>query len=208
MERVLTVSNLYDKNYSLIPFTGIWERMLGKQEYGGIWLIYGAEKNGKTSFALILANYLSTLDSVLYISAEEGLKYTFRQACIRAGIDRSNQAFKILPYVDLDSIRLHLRKRRAPRFVFIDNLSVYKDEMSDKVLLELKKEYPDTTFIYIAHEEDGEPYTATAKACRRFSDIIVRVTGLTAQVSGRTEGGTYRIDEEKAALLFGDSINR
>ena len=207
MERVLSVSNLYDKSYDLIPFTGIWERVLGKQEYGGIWLIYGAEKNGKTSLALIFANYLSTLDSVLYVSAEEGLKYTFRQACIRSGIERTNQSLKILPYVDLETLCQHLAKRRAPRFVFIDNLSVYKDEISDKTLIDLKKQYPGVTFIYIAHEEDGEPYTATGKACRRFADIIVRVVGLNATVSGRTEGGTFVIDQEKAALIFGDSVN-
>ena len=210
MSRVLSISNLYDKKYENIPLSGVWADAFGKQEYGGAWLIYGSEKNGKSSFALMLANYLSKIGSTLYVSAEEGTIETFKDACMRAGIERSNQNLKVLEYYPLEALKKdHFEKRRKPRFVFIDNLTVYKGEITDEVIFSLTKEYPDITIIYIAHEEDNEPYMAVGKACKRFARVIVRVIGLTAFFSGRlgSKGGEFVIDTEKAALIHGDKIN-
>ena len=71
MARVLTIRNLYDKVYSYLPLSGEWTAIGAETEDSGLWLIYGKEKNGKTTFALKLANYLSTMRKVLYVSAEE-----------------------------------------------------------------------------------------------------------------------------------------
>ena len=153
--RTLSAKNVYSIVARTMPFTGIWEEVFDHPEYGGAWIIYGPEKNGKTSFALMLANYLSTLEKVLYISAEEGMQDSFKRAMFRAGISPENRTLKFSDYLP------------------------------------------------------GEPYTATAKACRRYAKIIVRIQGLAAFVSGRVNGrgGRIVIDEEKAALRFGDEIN-
>lgn len=192
-----------------MPFTGIWEEVFDHPEYGGAWIIYGPEKNGKTSFALMLANYLSTLKKVLYISAEEGMQDSFKRAMFRAGISPENRTLKFLDYLPVDELKARLEKRKSERIIFLDNISVYQDELKNGVLWKLIKGYPNVTFIFLAHEEKGEPYTATAKACRRYAKIIVRIQGLAAFVSGRVNGrgGRIVIDEEKAALRFGDEIN-
>ena len=72
MPRRLSVSNLYSQKFKFMPFTGEWKKILGNRERKGCWMIYGNAKNGKTSFALRLANYLSSIEKVLYIAAEEG----------------------------------------------------------------------------------------------------------------------------------------
>lgn len=70
MARALTIRNLYDKVFSFLPLEDEWLEAIGTEtEDSGVWLIYGKEKNGKTTFALKLANYLSTMRKVLYISA-------------------------------------------------------------------------------------------------------------------------------------------
>jgi hypothetical protein len=86
----------------------------------------------------------------------------------------------------------------------VDNVTVYKEELKQKKLLELKEKYPDVLFVFLAHEERGEPYTSAAKLIRRLAKIIVYVEGLQATVSGRCVGGTYTINEDKAKLCWGD----
>lgn len=207
--RTLSAKNVYSISARKFPFTGIWAEVFDQPERGGAWIIYGAEKNGKTSFALMLANYLSSLERVLYISAEEGMQDNFKRAMFRAGISPENRTLKFTDYMPIEELKARLQKRKSERIIFIDNITVYKDELKDRVLWNLIKEHPSTTFIFLAHEEKGEPYTATAKACRRYAKVIIQVQGLTAFVSGRVngKGGRIIIDEEKAALQFGDRIN-
>ena len=50
---------LLEKTYKTFPFEGVWEKALGNPEVGGFWIIYGREKQGKTWFSLMLAEYLS-----------------------------------------------------------------------------------------------------------------------------------------------------
>jgi len=73
-------------------------------------------------------------------------------------------------------------------------------------LQSLLKDNPDKLFIFIAHEDRGEPYTATAKMIKRLADRIVRVQGLVATVGGRTKGGQFIIDQEKAMIIHGSNI--
>ena len=64
--RRLSVSNLNAQRFKFMPFLGEWKRILGDQERTGCWLIYGKEKNGKSTFALNLANDLSRIEPVLW----------------------------------------------------------------------------------------------------------------------------------------------
>ncbi len=190
-----------------MPFEGIWKSVFGQPEKGGAWLIYGADKNGKTTFALMLSNYLSTLEPVLYISAEEGLQDSFTDACMRAGLSPDNKSLKMSDYIPLEELRERLRKRKSQRIVVLDNITIYQDELKNGNLWGLLKEFPSTVFIFLAHEKNGDPYTATAQACKRYAKIIVHLEGLVAFVSGRCPGGRIVINEEKAELCYGDGIN-
>lgn len=80
--RLLTMRNVYDKKISKFQFDGMWAEYVSPEpEDHGIWLIYGAEKNGKTTFALMLANYLRQMGRVLYLSAEEGISASILPIC-------------------------------------------------------------------------------------------------------------------------------
>ena len=59
MTRTLSVKNIYSQSFTTLPMSGKYEQSFGHPSDSGTWLIYGKEKNGKTTFALQLAQYLS-----------------------------------------------------------------------------------------------------------------------------------------------------
>lgn len=189
----------------MFEFEGIWEEVMGKPERNGAWLIWGPEKNGKTWCALKLSDYLSQFDRTLYISAEEGINKGFKEAIIRARIGNLNNSIGFVEYEPLVDLYERLKCRKAPRIVLIDNITVYSDELKNGAFRRLLLDFPNVLFIFLAHEDRGEPYTATAKLCKRLAKIIVHVEGLACDVSGRCPGGRLVIDEERASLYHGET---
>ncbi|HUH35115.1 MAG TPA: ATP-binding protein [Moheibacter sp.] len=205
--RTFTIKDLYQKSFLTLPLTGVWFDVFGEPERSGkMWLVYGAEKNGKTWFCVMLAYYLSKSEKVLYISAEQGMDKSFLDTCQRVGIPESSKNFQMYGYVSIEKLKKRLSKRYAPKIIFIDNITVYNDELRAKELDALMKEHHDKLFIFIAHEERGEPYTATAKRISKLADRICRVQGLVCTIGGRTEGNVFVIDEEKAQLIHGTEL--
>jgi hypothetical protein len=207
MGRTLSIHNVFSKKFKKFPFTGVHKDVFGEPEVGGLWIVYGPDKNGKTTLALMLGDYLSRIEPTLYISGEEGICDSFQQTCLRAGLTANNKSLKFLGYITIEELKNRLGKRRSEKIIILDNITVYQEELKNGELLRLSKQYPNTTFIFLAHEDKGEPYTATAKACKRYAKIIINIKGLVGFVSGRCPGGKIVINEEKAALIHGDSIN-
>jgi hypothetical protein len=154
----------------------------------------------------MLADYLSKRKKVLYISAEEGTNMDFVDACKRAKLSDKNANLKFNEYMCIDELKEKLKSRKSADVIFIDNTTVYADEMKASDFNVLIREFPNKLFIFLAHEEKKEPYTALAKRCKKFAKVIVHVVGLAAHVSGRVPGGTISIDENKAALYWGTTI--
>ena len=204
--RGISTKTLFEKVYKTFEFTGIWLTILGKLSKGGIWIIYGDEKNGKTTLALQLAEYLSFFEKVLYISAEQGTDKEFRDTAQRAGVNPKNSNIKWLEYTPIAELRAFLSKRQKPKICFIDNATTYVDDLKYGQLRKLLLDFPDITFVLVAHMEKDEPVTATAKLAKKLSKIIIKVDGLTAVVSGRCPGGTMIINESKAMLIHGSKI--
>jgi adenosyl cobinamide kinase/adenosyl cobinamide phosphate guanylyltransferase len=206
MARGISTKRLLEKKFSLFEFTGIWEEIFGQPEKGGIWIIYGDEKNGKTQFALQLAEFLSRFEETLYISAEEGTGKEFQANAERAKLDPKNKKLKFMDYTELEIVSNKLAKRQAPKIVLFDNITVYNEELRNGGLRRLWNAHPNVTMIFLAHAERKEPYTATAKLCKKLAKIIVRIEGLTAFVSGRCPGGIITVNQQTAMLYHGSKI--
>lgn len=200
------MKNLLDKTHKTFNLDGIWLDVLGNATTTGFWIIYGSEKNGKSTFALMLADYLRALAKVLYISAEEGTDKEFVDAVVRAGLVYNSNNILFIDYESLEDLTLRLGKPKAPKVVFLDNATIYQDELGYGGLLKLRKDNPGVLFILIAHEERGKPYTAPAALCRKLAKIIFHVKGSAVTVSGRCPGGILIIDEKRAALYHGQAI--
>jgi archaellum biogenesis ATPase FlaH len=193
--------------FDFMPLSGTWKDLLGRQTRSGLWLIYGPEKNGKTTFSLMLANHLSALETVLYVSAEEGVGDTLADTCHKAGISDDNKSIRLLEYTSIEDLLERFKKRKSERIVFIDNLLVYRKEITEETLLRLKQECAGTLFIFVAHEKDNDPYPGVAEVCRRLAKVVIRVQGMVAEVRGRGgAGGTFVIDETTAMLNRGSAI--
>ncbi len=202
--RVIYGKQLRQRKYKLFDFEGIWQSVFGKPERSGFWLIYGGEKNGKTWFSLKLAEYLSQFEKVLYVSAEQGMSKSFQETHERAGIDVGNRRLQFLDYHPINELEEILDgKRTSPKIIFIDNITIYKDELQYGEMRRLQRKYSNRLFVFVAHEERNQPYTAPAKLCKKLSEIIIRVKGLACEIGGRCPGGALMIDEQRATLYYG-----
>lgn len=199
---------MYSKKFTSYPFDGIWQQVFGQPSTTGSWLIYGAEKHGKTTFCLMLASMLSSHAKTLYISAEEGIGQEFVGACERAKLDPNNRRLQFSEYIHLDELSQLLEKQKSPKVVVLDNITVYNDELKGGGLKRFMERHPNKLLIWVAHEERKEPYTSAAKLCRKLAKVIVRIEGLTAKVGGRVKGGIVTINEQKAELYHGTAINQ
>lgn len=206
MARTLSIKNIYSKTFKTFGFEGVFRDTLGNPETSGVWIIYGPEKHGKTWLSIKLAEYLSSFGKVLYISAEEGTGQAFVDTCKRVKLDSANRDLQFSEYIEIEKLHEKLSKRKAPKVVFLDNVTVYQDDLKYGGFRRLKDKHPNTLFVFVAHEERNEPYTATGKLIKKLANIIIRVQGLACFVSGRCPGGTLTIDEEKASLFHGHEI--
>ena len=211
--RLLTMRNVYDKKISKFQFDGMWAEYVSPEpEDHGIWLIYGAEKNGKTTFALMLANYLRQMGRVLYLSAEEGISASIQDTCLQVGIPEECSNMYMYEYMPVEDLWEKLRDRRSAKVVFIDNASYYRDELMNKEygLLNLIRKFPEKLFIILAHEEKGRSHNAAARQASKLAKVIFHVQGLAAEVSGRVGnnvGKKIPIVEERARLYHGNELN-
>jgi hypothetical protein len=203
MKRALTVKNLLDKKYNTFPFEGIWKDIFGTPTTNGIWSIYGKDKNGKTSGTLIIANLLSSYTKVLYVSAEEGTDAEFQNAVIRTQISHNSKQLHFTEYETIEELYIRLKRRKCPKVVVLDNMTIYNAELKGVGIQNLAKDFPTHLFICLSHEERNMPYTAAGKMANKLAKIIIRVQGLKLIVSGRCPGGSLMINEEKAMLYHG-----
>ena len=204
--RTLSVKNLMSKRFNTLDLGEDYTPCFGQPSDVGIWLIFGKEKNGKSTFALKLAKQLSKIKKTLYVSAEEGTDLEFIRACQRAGIDEEDKGLHFIEYEPLEDLRARLQRSKSERIVFIDNITVYNDELKGGVLRELQRENSRKLFIFIAHEDStgGEPATGSGKLCRKYAKIICHVEGMNVTVSGRCPGGSMSVDEDTAKIFSPD----
>lgn len=207
MARSLTTKNLFDKRGGRPVMLGnaVLQATVGeKATVSGCWLIYGAEKNGKSWFALWLARQLAKGERVHYISAEEGLEDSFKCACKRAGITTADNILWDA-YLSVDEIIEKFSRQRSANIIVIDNLTMYEDELKKS---ELKKKLldalPHKLFVFLAHEERKQPYPALARYAKKMANVYFHVQGLRAEVTSRFGGGGHIvIDEKKASIYHG-----
>ncbi len=203
MAKIVSVKGLFKLRYKLLSIGGVWRLVIGSPEIGGAWLVYGHEKNGKTAVSVNIADELANLKRTLYVSAEEGLSSEIRENCRLQGIDPNRKNLQFADFLTIDDLRELLIKRQGPKFVIIDNITVYVDELRNNRVRKLLAEFPGVTFIFIAHEERNEPYTATARMIKKLAKVIIHVQGFKAFVSGRCPGGEINIAPNLAALYHG-----
>ncbi|MGV4529124.1 hypothetical protein [Ornithobacterium rhinotracheale] len=198
---------IMEQESEVFEFDGIWREVMGTPPVTGFWIVYGNEKQGKTSFSLWLAEYLSKFDRVLYVSAEQGIGSSFKYSFDKAKANPRNRKVRYAEYLPIVELQEYLDSRKSHNIIIIDNITRYDTELDREKIMELKQKYENKKLIiFISHEESNEPDRASGRLIKKLAEIIIRVEGLACEVSGRCPKGTLLIDEEKAQLYHGTQI--
>lgn len=204
--RFRTVKNILERQFEVLELEGAWRETLGQPEASGLWLIAGYEKMGKSTLSLLLAQELAQRTKVGYVMAEQGFDKDFQDLLIRLSIG-FNRNLKFMEYLPLEDLDYLLKKKGQPDIIFLDNLTVYVDEMKGGRLLEFIRSNPRKLIILIAHTEKGEVKYATGRLARRLAKRVIIVDGNRAVVDGRSEGGHIIINKDRAELFHGSGDN-
>lgn len=196
IERAWSPTDVERAKFNELDFEGEWLEAIGKPERTGTWIIKGPSKNGKTSFAMMLAKYLTNFGRVYYNSIEEGLSKSIKMAYNRVNMFEVNG--KIILYKeDIKDMDKRLSRHKSPDFIFVDTIQFAS--MTIKEYKELKKKYPNKIFIYVSHVKGSLPDGRAAEFIMKDSNVIAHVEGRRAFFTTRYEGnGIIDIDAEYA----------
>lgn len=186
-KRALSVSDILNYKPQLLNFEGGWLSAIGRPEHTGAWLIWGNTGNGKTRLAMQLAKYLTKFGRVAYNSLEEGLTASMQHAVLDVGMKEAARRFILLDKEPISALKERLRKKNAPKFVFID--SVQYTQLSIKQYKELINEFRDVLFIFVSWADGVYPKGALANAIYYDSFVHIRVEGFKGIVTKSRYGG-------------------
>jgi len=202
-KRAYTVNNVLQAKFNTLEFDGVWRKAVGCPERAGTWIIYGSVKNGKTSFAMQLAKYLTHFEKVAYNAVEEGLSLSIQAALRRTGMQDVKNGFVLLNKESWQDLMTRLRKRKSPNVVVIDSLQFW--EITFQKYKNLREQFPDKLFIYISHSAGNLPDGKLAQRIWRDANISFRIEGFKAFPIGRYGGDEEPIviNEERAIGYWG-----
>nr|DAY07781.1 MAG TPA: Thymidine kinase [Bacteriophage sp.] len=201
VRRAYSADSVISMERELCDFDGKWLEAVGKPELKGTWCIGGLPKNGKTSFTMQLAKYLTKWHLVAYDSIEEGISASFAETLKRCRMDEVKASrFIVLNGEDIKDIECPLSKRKSPKIVIIDSIQFLG--LNTETYLRWKKRFPEKLFIYITHLQGQYPEGKTALKIWRDSDVVIKVEGFRAYPTSRYGGGKpITVCEEKAAMF-------
>jgi len=206
MARAYGVKQIMNANFKTLPFQGKWLDLIGEPEPVGSWIIWGDSFNGKTSFCMELAKYLTNFGKVAYDSLEEGRCESVKRAYQRQNMMEVDGKLLLLDQEPLDELKIRLRKKKSPRFVFIDSLQYAG--LTYQTYKELINEFRNKLFIWPSHAEGKLPEGAVAKRVRYDAFVKIRVEGYGAFCQSRYGGNRepYIIWEEGFEDYYGKRI--
>ena len=95
-------------------FTGKWLASIGRPARSGVWIIWGASGNGKSSFVMQLAKYLCTFGRVIYDSLEESTSLSLQLSLKRHKMDEVKKRLLILDREPMEQLEERLKRRGSP----------------------------------------------------------------------------------------------
>lgn len=203
--RVFTLSEVFDNKSPVFDFDGEFFDAFDRPSTTGIWFIWGKSGNGKTTFALQLAKYLTQFGSVLYNSLEQGASASMRRQLQQNHMLQCKTRFKLC-CTQLEELRSYLLKKRAPRIVFLDSVQYLEGKSKD--LLQLKQDFPKVLFIFVSQAEGQNPMGKKANDLMYAADLKILVSAFTAASKGRFIGPKHFTINNQLAEVYSGEIKQ
>lgn len=205
MRRVVSIKELYARQFKGYPFEGPFYELVGQPSKGSVWFIWGESGNGKTSFLMQLAGYLANHGKVLYDSIEEGIGQTLRLAAIRNSLAGGNSHPIQLQQESMADLTVRLRKRRSAEFVIIDSFQFAKLNVLTFAAFCDEFKAKGKNLLFISHADGNKPMGRSANSARYYADIKIRIEGFKAFPVSRFGGAQkpYVIWPEGAREYWG-----
>lgn len=201
--RPYTVTDVYRKKMNVLAFDGAFEAAIGRPELRGSWLIYGRSFEGKTSFSLQLAKYLTNFGKVLYNSLEEGISASLRTGLEQVEMEDVKNRIHLLDQEPMATMIERLKLRNSADFVIVDSIQYTFMDIPD--YKELLSQFPHKLFIFTSHAKGREPKGSLADAAWFDANVKIWVEGFRAFAKSRYGGGEYfDIWPEQSALIYAE----
>lgn len=201
MNRAVSISQLYATKYDALPLEGAFKDLIGCPEIRGSWIIWGESGHGKTTFVLMLLQYLSRFVRCAYDTLEEGTSLSIQDAAKRVGLVPEDDII-FLDQEEVSELKERLRKRRAPEIIVID--SAQYSGLTPLTYKQLLKEFPSKLFIFISHEKNGEPKGSIGEAIKYDANVKIRVEGYAATL--RTS--RYMTGQSKPFVIWDEGYEK
>jgi len=170
---VITSTELAGMDFETIGLKGKYRDLVGDPSVGFSAMVFGLPKSGKSTLCIDFAKYLAeNHGKVLYVAIEEGFGYTLKEKFERLGAIHPNLIIAEKLPEDLSPYQ----------FVFIDSVS--KAGLSSQELTRLRKENPQTAFIFIFHTTKEGNFRGKQDFAHDV-DVIIEVENGVAKANGR-----------------------
>lgn len=188
----------------VIELTGKWRDAFGTPVDTGVWLIWGASGNGKTSFVMQLCKELTKFGKVVYNSLEEGVSSTMITALEQHNMTEVNGRFLLLDSASMEELEERMNKPRSPKFYVIDSFQY--TGLNAAKYKEFVMRHPNKLIIFTSHADGRKPKGRTAETVMYDATQKIHVEGFRAHNNGRSRGTEefFTIYAEGARKYWGD----
>ena len=180
---IMNSMDIVKLNFKKLGFKGRWLNFIGNPSKGFSVMVYGKPKMGKSYLSVDFAGYLArNHGTVLYVAREEGIDDTLQ--------DKLKDTKVAHPDLDVaDYLPEDLTKYD---FIFLD--SVTKLALSPEDLENLKRQYPEKSFVYIFQVTKGGVFRGNNEF-QHDVDVVIEIPekGKAIQFGRFNQGGEMDI---------------
>ena len=114
LKRAYSPGEVLNMKIPRFEFSGDWQTSIGNPAKSGVWIIWGASGNGKSSFVMQLAKYLCSFGRVIYDSLEESTGLSFQMSLKRHKMGEVKKKLIILDREPMEQLEERLRRSLSP----------------------------------------------------------------------------------------------
>lgn len=184
LRRVITVSDLINKQRQRLEFTGIWKECMGCPQSNAVIFIWGKSGHGKTRFIIQFIKYLTThIEKILLDSLEEGDSDSLALAFQQEDMHEVHGKVFILDNEPLEQLCTRLKKKKQAQAVVIDSWQYGRKDYAFYQMM--KESFKKKMLIINSHAAGNNPKGSSADSIRYDAMIKIHVIGYVAKIVSR-----------------------